>query len=117
MHDGTLARVIDWKRQEIRARQQLARAVLGDQLSGSLDSQHLWLPLPPHWPAEDFVREARQRGVIVTAGREFAVARHDPPNAIRICLGPPAERPSLTRALDTLASIVHDTPQAFGTSV
>jgi DNA-binding transcriptional MocR family regulator len=117
MHDGTLTRVIEWKRQEIRARQHLARGVLGDQLSGSLESQHLWLPLPPRWPAEDFVREARQRGVIVTAGREFAVARHDPPNAIRICLGPPAERPSLIRALDTLASILHDTPQAFGTSV
>jgi DNA-binding transcriptional MocR family regulator len=117
IHDGTLTRVIEWKRQEIRARQHLARGLFSDQLLGSLDSQHLWFPLPPRWPAEDFVREARQRGVIVTAGREFAVARHDPPNAIRICLGPAAERPSLARALDTLASILRDAPQAFGTSV
>jgi DNA-binding transcriptional MocR family regulator len=77
----------------------------------------VWLPLPPHWSAEDFVRAARQRGVIVTPGRDFAVARHDPPNAVRICLGPPAERTSLTKALETLAAILNEAPQAFGMSV
>ena len=117
IQDGTLATVIGWKRQEVSARQLIARGILGGRIPGSLDSQHLWVPLPPRWPAEDFVREARQRGVIVTPGREFAVARHDPPNAIRICLGPPAERPSLTRAITTLAEILKDTPRAFGTSI
>jgi DNA-binding transcriptional MocR family regulator len=117
MHDGTVSRVIEWKRQEIRARQEIARTVLGDRVSGAIESQHLWMALPPRWPAEDFVREARQRGVIVTPGREFAVARHDPPNAIRICLGPPAERVSLTRALTTLAEILQGTPKAFGTAM
>jgi DNA-binding transcriptional MocR family regulator len=117
MHDGTVGRVIEWKRQEIRARQQIVRSVLGDRVSGAVESQHVWLALPPRWPAEDFTREAQQRGVIVTPGREFAVARHDPPNAIRICLGPPAERVSLTRALTTLAAILEGTPKAFGTSI
>jgi DNA-binding transcriptional MocR family regulator len=115
--DGTVDRVMAWKRQEVKARQQLARAALGAHVTGSAESQHAWLQLPPRWPAEDFAREARQRGVIVTAGREFAVARHESPNAVRICLGPPSERQSLKRALDTLADIVNDTPQAFGTSV
>ena len=117
IQDGTVARVVEWKRQEVRARQLLARGILGDQIAGSIESQHLWLMLPPRWPAEDFAREARQRSVIVTPGREFAVARHDTPNAVRICLGPPAERPSLSRALTTLADILKDTPQAFGTSI
>ena len=115
--DGTIDRVMAWKRQEVKARQQLARAALGAHVTGSAESQHAWLQLPPRWPAEDFAREARQRGVIVTAGREFAVARHESPNAVRICLGPPSERQSLKRALDTLADIFNDTPQAFGTSV
>jgi DNA-binding transcriptional MocR family regulator len=115
--DGTIDRVMAWKRQEIKARQQLARAALGAHVTGSADSQHAWLQLPPRWPAEDFAREARQRGVIVTPGREFAVARHESPNAARICLGPPAERQTLKRALDILADILADTPQAFGTSV
>ncbi len=115
--NGTVARVVEWKRQEIRARQQLTREILGDQISGAMESQHVWLPLPSRWPAEDFARQARQRGVIVTPGREFAVARHDPPNAIRICLGPPAERVSLTRALSILAEILKGTPKAFGTAI
>lgn len=117
IEDGTADRVIAWKRQEIAARQQAARAALGGIVSGSSQSQHAWLQLPPRWPAEDFAREARQRGVLVTPGREFAVARHDAPNAVRICLGPPAERASLKKALATLAEILTDTPQAFGTSV
>jgi DNA-binding transcriptional MocR family regulator len=117
MQDGTADRVIEWKRQEVRARQQLARGVFGSKIAGSPESQHLWLPLPSRWPAEDFTRAARQRGVIVTAGRDFAVERHDPPNAVRICLGPPAERTSLAKALSTLSEILSDAPQAFGMAV
>lgn len=117
MQDGTAARVIAWKRQEIKARQQLARAVLGAIVTGIPESQHAWLQLPARWAADDFVREARQRSVMVTAARDFAVARHDVPNAVRISLGPPAERESLKTALTTLAEILDDAPQAFGMTV
>jgi DNA-binding transcriptional MocR family regulator len=115
--DGTIDRVMAWKRQEVKARQQIARAALGARVTGSPASQHAWLELPVRWPAEDFAREARQRGVLVTPGREFAVARHDAPNAVRVCLGPPPERASVRQAVQTLADILDDTPQAFGTSV
>jgi DNA-binding transcriptional MocR family regulator len=115
--DGTVERVVAWKRQEIRARQQLARAVLGDRVSGAAESQHLWMTLPASWTPEDFAREARQRGVLVTPGRDFAVARHETPNAVRVCLGPPAERQSLKLALTTLQDILSGSPQAFGTAI
>jgi DNA-binding transcriptional MocR family regulator len=115
--DGTVDRIIDWKRQEVKARQQIARATLGERLTGSSLSQHAWLQLPARWPAEDYTREARQRGVLVTPGRDFAVARHDAPNAVRVCLGPPPERASVRQALQTLADILDDAPQAFGTAV
>ena len=59
----------------------------------------------------------QQRRVLVTPGRDFAVERHEAPNAVRICLGPPAERQSLKHAITTLSEILEDTPQAFGTSV
>jgi DNA-binding transcriptional MocR family regulator len=117
IEDGTAARVIAWKRQEIKARQQIARQVLGGIVSGSTESQHAWLQLPARWPADDFAREARQRGVVVTPGRDFAVARHDVPNAVRISLGPPAERDSLKKALTTLAEILDGPPDAFGMTV
>jgi DNA-binding transcriptional MocR family regulator len=77
----------------------------------------VWLQLPARWPADDFVREARQRGVIVNPGRDFAVARHDVPNAVRISLGPPADREVLRTALIRLGEILADTPQAFGLTV
>jgi DNA-binding transcriptional MocR family regulator len=114
---GLIRRVAAWKRDEIRARQQIARAVLGARIPGAPESQHLWLPLPPRWSAEDFARNARQRGVIVTPGRDFAASRHDAPNAVRVCLGPPADRQTLQRALDTLADIATGPPEAFGTTV
>jgi DNA-binding transcriptional MocR family regulator len=117
MEDGTAERVVSWKRQEVRARQQLARQMLGAVVTGSPDSQHAWLQLPPAWASDDFAREARQRGVIVTPGREFAVARHDVPNAVRIALGAPPDRETLKSALNTLAEILRDTPQAFGMTV
>jgi len=117
IEDGTVDRVIAWKREEVKARQQLTRSILGGHITGAAESQHVWLQLPPRWPAEDFVREARQRGVVITPGRDFAVERHEAPNAVRICLGPPAERVSLERALHTLLEILNDAPQAFGTSV
>jgi DNA-binding transcriptional MocR family regulator len=117
MQNGTVDRVAAWKREEIRARQDIARKILGRIATGAHESQHLWVLLPASWPAEDYAREARQRGVIVQPGREFAVARHAAPNAIRVCLGPPADRATLKRALTTLADILGDTPQAFGTAV
>lgn len=117
LEDGTAERVMEWKRQEVRARQQLARQALGSIVTGSPDSQHAWLQLPATWPADDFVREARQRGVVVTPGRDFAVARHDVPNAVRVALGAPPDRETLKRAVATLADIVADAPQAFGMTV
>jgi DNA-binding transcriptional MocR family regulator len=117
IEDGTATRVIAWKRQEIKARQQLARQVLGSIVSGALESQHAWLQLPKRWPADDFAREARQRGVMLNPGRDFAVARHDVPNAVRISVGPPADRDVLKRGLTTLADILADAPQAFGMTV
>lgn len=117
IEDGTAARVIEWKRQEIKARQQIARQMLGPIVSSPPECQHAWLQLPARWPADDFAREARQRGVIVTPGREFAVARHDVPNAVRISLGPPVDRDVLKTALATLADILAGGPQAFGMTV
>jgi DNA-binding transcriptional MocR family regulator len=117
IQDGTAERVIAWKRQEIKARQQLARAILGAVVTGVPESQHAWLQLPPAWASDDFVREAHQRSVIVTPAREFAVMRHDTPNAVRISLGPPSQREFLKKALTTLADILNDAPQAFGMTV
>ncbi len=117
MGDGSVARVMAWKREEVRARQQIARQVLGDVVTGSAKSQHAWLQLPAAWQADDFAREARQRGVIVSPARDFAVARHDVPNAVRLALGAPPDRDRLKKAMTTLAAILNEPPQPFGMTV
>lgn len=114
MENGLLARVIDWKRGEVKARQQIARQALGRAVTGSPECQHAWLQLPDGWPADDFARDARQRGVLVTPGREFAVARHIAPNAVRLSLGGPVDREALRAALATLAEMLDETPRTFG---
>jgi DNA-binding transcriptional MocR family regulator len=117
MDDGTAARVMAWKREEVRVRQQMARHILGDVVTGSAESQHAWVQLSPAWQSDDFVREARQRGVTVSPARDFAVARHDVPNAVRLALGAPPDRERLTQGLTTLAAILNEPPQPFGMTV
>jgi DNA-binding transcriptional MocR family regulator len=106
-----------WKREEVRVRQQMARHILGDVVTGSAESQHAWVQLSPAWQSDDFVREARQRGVTVSPARDFAVARHDVPNAVRLALGAPPDRERLTQGLTTLAAILNEPPQPFGMTV
>jgi DNA-binding transcriptional MocR family regulator len=86
-------------------------------VTGSPESQHAWLHLPPTWQADDFVREARQRGVIVSPARDFAVARHAVPNAARVALGAPPDRDTLKKGLTVLAAILNEPPQPFGMTV
>jgi DNA-binding transcriptional MocR family regulator len=117
MEDGTAARVMAWKRAEVRARQQIARQVLGPTVTGSPESQHAWLQLPAAWSGDDFAREARARGVALTPGRDFAVARHELPNAVRVALGGPPDRETLRQGMNTIAGILRDAPQPFGLTV
>ena len=84
--DGTVDRVMAWKRQEVKARQQLARAALGAHVTGSAEPARL-AATSAALARRRFRTRSASAGVIVTAGREFAVARHESPNAVRICSG------------------------------
>jgi DNA-binding transcriptional MocR family regulator len=115
--DGTAARIVRWKRAEVAARSALARRrlKLGPPPGGAA-SPHVWLPLPEDWTADEYAREARRRGVLVTPGREFATGR-EIPNAIRICLGVPPDRRTLERGLRTLEALAREPTRAFSTVV
>lgn len=116
--DGSAARVLEWKRGEIRARQQLARRILrAHRLHGAATSPHLWIDLPHPWNAEDLAEALRRRGVLISPGREFAVDRRRAPESARICLGAPPERQTLERALNTIAETIAGGPQALGRAI
>jgi DNA-binding transcriptional MocR family regulator len=113
IEDGTAARIAEWKRHEVAARQVMARRLLqGERLQTHVASPHIWLHLPARWTSAAFAEQARARGVIVNASTQFASGELQA-RAVRLCLGTPRTRAGLEHALilvrDTLAGhALHD---------
>ena len=106
IEDGTAARIADWKRREVSARQVMAgRLLQHERLQTHPSSPHVWMLLPPRWTPDTFVASLRSRGVIVNSSAEFACA--DPaPRAVRLCLGTPKTRASLEQALHRVVEVL-----------
>jgi DNA-binding transcriptional MocR family regulator len=106
IEDGSAARAAAQKRDAIAVRRRIATRVLG-RLAGHGDPQspHLLLELPPHWSAEGFAAEARQRRVKVTAAATFATGPSSP-SAVRLCLGGPSTAAQVETGLNILSSLL-----------
>lgn len=110
--DGTADRVMEWKRAEVAERQQLAQSLLGAHADGNHPmSQQIWLSLPDPWCTSEFVDQAAMRGVVVSPAEDFVAGRAAPPHAVRVCLGPVADRGRLAHGLQTLADILGEPPE------
>ena len=110
--DGTADRVMEWKRREVAVRQQIAQSILGRfDYTGHAMAQHGWLRLPDPWCTDDFVSQARMRGVLVSPAEHFVAGRMAPPYAVRITLGSVPDRTTLERGLTTLAEILDGPPE------
>jgi DNA-binding transcriptional MocR family regulator len=112
IEDGTLERVINWKRRETAARQSLAREILSDFPRHSHPmSCHLWLQLPEPWRGVDFGEHAAARGVLVIPAEAFVTGRGAAPHAVRICLLSTQDRQQLEKGLGILQEILHSAPE------
>jgi DNA-binding transcriptional MocR family regulator len=108
LEDGTAARIAEWKRHEIAARQAIvARVLEGHKYQTHPLSPHIWLHLPARWTSDAFVAEMRTRGVIIGAAGEFTVGDLQP-RAVRICLGTPRTRAGLESALERVANVLSE---------
>ena len=108
LEDGTAARIVEWKRREVPARQAIAaRMLAGQRLQTQPFSPHIWLQLPSRWTSDAFVAEMRSRGVVIGAASQFTVT-DEQPRAIRICLGTPRTRAGLEIALGRVAEALGD---------
>jgi len=108
--DGTAARVADWKRDEVRARQKIAvRELAGLDIATHPASPHVWLRLSAEWTASEALDALSRRGVLLSPASLFHVER-DAPHALRICLGPPSTRAALQAALATVAAVLRQNP-------
>jgi DNA-binding transcriptional MocR family regulator len=112
--EGVAARIVEWKRKEMAARQDIAVRVLhGLSIQTHPMSPHMWVKLPEPWQTDAFVARARHRGLLLTGAESFAVGHQTDVQAIRIALGPPATRSALEEGLSELMRIVQRTPEAY----
>lgn len=105
--DGPAAdRILQEKRVEISRRQRLLDELLsGHRIDTHPRGLHAWLHLPEPWRSEEFVDQARQRGVLIAGAHAFAVGRREVPHAVRISLT--ADCPERTReGLETVADLL-----------
>jgi DNA-binding transcriptional MocR family regulator len=110
--DGTAERLVVAQRAEARRRQDLAHRLL-DPLpyAAHPHAPMIWLPLPEPWRMDDFVFQARNRGVAVTPGSVFTVGRAPAADAVRVCLGSIREE-RLTQGLAILGDLLRQPPEA-----
>ena len=110
IRDGTLARIVEAKRAEVRKRRALYQRRLGHLPTPSHpDSPCVWAALPEPWRGEELVAAAERQGVLISAAETFAVSRAHTPHAVRLC-GTPERRADLDTALQRIAKILEGVP-------
>jgi DNA-binding transcriptional MocR family regulator len=108
--DGTADALLAEVRRESRERQHLARTLLGEaSMRADPAGFHIWLDLPAPWTRSAFVGHMRASGIGVVASDAFTV-EGAPPEAVRVCLGGPADRARVRGALEFLAHALQQSP-------
>ncbi|MFC3283300.1 aminotransferase-like domain-containing protein [Litchfieldella rifensis] len=108
---GAAERLLAWQLEEIAARQRLAKDRLATfRPGGRPHGFHLWLELPAGQRAAALIEQLERQHVRVTSAEPFCVGSEPAPQAIRLCVSAAASREALTRALETLASLLEAPP-------
>jgi DNA-binding transcriptional MocR family regulator len=110
VRDGTFARVAKERRDEARARQELAGEVFAGLPAGfgvrsAPTACHAWLELGEGWNATSFASTCRERGVGVSPADAFFLGRAAPPAAVRVSYSAASDRATLARALAVLVQV------------
>ena len=113
--DGTADALLAAVRHESMERQRLAASILPRGIyRADPVGFHLWLSLPQPWTRSAFVGHTRSTGVSVVASDAF-VTDGAPPEAVRVCLGGPADRPAVRSALEFMAHALAESPTVAST--
>ncbi|MFG2370119.1 PLP-dependent aminotransferase family protein [Streptomyces sp. NPDC048504] len=103
--DGTVARLVDTKREGAAARHRLVVEELGEfAVRADPLTYYAWWELPAPWRADTFTGAAAAHGIAITPGTAFSVDPKVTPDAVRLGLASAAV-PDLRRALRTLAGL------------
>jgi DNA-binding transcriptional MocR family regulator len=118
LDNGTVYETISRRRNELRARMQLAGGILaGYNLSFHPDGSHLWLRLPENRTTAEFTLEAHRRGVSVAPAEIFAVEKSRVAGAVRVTLGTAPNRSILKTGLEILAETLRGSKLPTATSI
>ncbi len=114
LQSGLYERVVAWKCEETRARQELVRAALsGFSYAPHPASPHGWLELPRGWSSAQFVGAAAERGVLLPPGENFTIGAGGSP-AVRLVVGSLPTREGLSQAIGAVAEILRHGAPAGG---
>lgn len=113
--DGTADALLAAVRREAIERQTLVTTILppGTYRTDPVGF-HFWLSLPAPWTRSAFVGHARSTGVSVVASDAFATG-NALPEAVRVCLGGPADRSAVRSALEFMAHALAESPTLAST--
>jgi len=115
INDGTADALLSAVRRESMERQTLLAAILPHALSRSDPAGfHFWLSLPEPWTRSAFVGHTRSTGIGVVASDAF-ITNGVPPEAVRVCLGGPADRSTVRGALEFLGHALTESPTLAST--
>lgn len=117
VNDGTADRLIGARTAASTARHALATSLLRPYATaGAPGAPHLWLALPEPWTAGQLVAAARQLGVALSPGDDYAASRTTPAHGVRIGLNAEVDDDELRRALLTVVALLAAGPPPTGLS-
>ena len=113
IENGTAQKLIEFQRRELTIRNKIAATAFdGFEFQALPTGMHIWMQMPDAWHPAAIVTQARQHDILIAPSEMFAVGRHHPSNAVRLSLGGAvASHTLLKRGLETLASILRDSPE------
>jgi DNA-binding transcriptional MocR family regulator len=110
INDGTARAATLAIREESRSRQHLAKQVLRRaSYVAKPEAFHLWLSVPDPWSRVEFATHLRAHEVPVVVSDSFTVAG-PAPEAVRICLGGPADRDKCRHSLGIIEDAIEQLP-------
>ncbi|MCW4151199.1 PLP-dependent aminotransferase family protein [Halomonas sp. 18H] len=113
MEDPAGQSLLDWQIDELAARRALALEHLAAyQPRSQPGSSLVWLPLPEGQRSSQVQAALKQSGVLVSTAEPFCMGSEPVPQALRLCLGPPASRELLLHGLETIVATLAKPPEA-----
>ncbi len=110
INDGTVQAATLAIREESRLRQRLVRDILaGATYVTKPEAFHLWLTVPATWNRGEFSNHLRSHGVPVVVADSFTVSGAAP-DAVRICLGGPADGEECRHSLEAIRDAIGRVP-------